>query len=60
MFYTLRSTGTFGYAHPAPEQPKTMTKEYQEEMNKRAKELGLNPINGISSPGYKGEGFVAK
>lgn len=35
-----------------------MTKEYQEQMNKRALEEKLNPITGISSEGYKGRGFV--
>ena len=35
-----------------------MTREYQEQMNARAKEHKLNPIYGVSSEGYKGKGFV--
>lgn len=35
-----------------------MTTEYKEKENERAKELGLNPIYGVSSEGYKGKGFV--
>jgi len=38
--------------------PKTLTKEWQEASNERAKELKLNPITGISSEGYSGKGFV--
>jgi cytochrome c oxidase subunit 4 len=38
--------------------PKTLTKEWQEATNERAKELNLNPISGISSEGYSGKGFV--
>ncbi|KAJ1677262.1 cytochrome c oxidase [Spiromyces aspiralis] len=40
------------------EQPKTMTKEWQEASNEYAKELNLNPISGISSKDYSGKGFV--
>ncbi|KAI0034523.1 cytochrome c oxidase subunit IV family [Vararia minispora EC-137] len=43
------------FADPAP---KTMTKEWQEASNERAKEMNLNPISGISSEDYKGKGFV--
>ncbi|TFK46690.1 cytochrome c oxidase subunit IV [Heliocybe sulcata] len=38
--------------------PKTMTREWQEKSNERAKELKLDPISGISSEGYSGKGFV--
>jgi len=38
--------------------PKTLTKEWQEASNERAKELKLNPISGISSEDYSGKGFV--
>ena len=43
-------------AQPAP---KTLTKEYQEQMTARAKETKQNPISGIASEGYKGKGHVA-
>ncbi|WFD25711.1 Cytochrome c oxidase subunit 5B, mitochondrial [Malassezia nana] len=39
--------------------PKTLTKEYQEQMTARAKETKQNPISGIASEGYKGKGHVA-
>jgi len=38
--------------------PKTMTKEWQEASNERARELNLDPITGVSSEGYSGKGFV--
>lgn len=38
--------------------PKTMTKEWEEATNERAREMKLNPITGISSEGYSGKGFV--
>ena len=38
--------------------PKTLTKEYQEQMTARAKETKQNPISGIASEGYKGKGHV--
>jgi len=44
--------------HFAAPPPKTLTKEWQEATNERAKELKLNPITGISSEGYSGKGFV--
>ncbi|PWN44168.1 cytochrome c oxidase subunit IV [Ceraceosorus guamensis] len=43
-----------------PNQPKTMTKEYQEQSNELARQQNQNPITGISSEGYKGEGHVQK
>ncbi|WFD17889.1 Cytochrome c oxidase subunit 5B, mitochondrial [Malassezia caprae] len=49
-FYGVRSIAS------AP--PKTLTKEYQEQMTARAKETRQNPISGISSEGYKGKGHV--
>ncbi|CAO1628308.1 unnamed protein product [Jaminaea pallidilutea] len=50
IFYTMRT-----FAAPAP---KTMTKEYQEQMTEKAREENLNPISGISSQNYKGKGYV--
>ncbi|PWN25255.1 COX4-domain-containing protein [Jaminaea rosea] len=50
VFYTMRQF--------APPPPKTMTKEYQEQSNERAREDKINPITGISSEGYKGKGYV--
>ncbi|KAF8800522.1 COX4-domain-containing protein [Phlegmacium glaucopus] len=50
LFYVVQSLG-------APP-PKTLTKEWQEASNERAKEMNLNPISGISSEGYSGKGFV--
>jgi len=38
--------------------PKTLTKEWQEASNERAKKMNLDPISGISSEGYSGKGFV--
>ncbi|WFC98685.1 Cytochrome c oxidase subunit 5B, mitochondrial [Malassezia yamatoensis] len=43
----------------APPAPKTMTTEYKEQENQRAKELGINPIHGVASENYKGKGFIA-
>ncbi|KAG0365543.1 cytochrome c oxidase subunit IV-domain-containing protein [Gamsiella multidivaricata] len=40
------------------EAPKTTTKEWQEATNEYARENKINPITGISSEGYKGDGFV--
>ncbi|VDB82753.1 unnamed protein product [Peniophora sp. CBMAI 1063] len=44
----------------APPPPKTMSKEWQEASNERAKEMRINPISGISSEEYKGKGFVTE
>ncbi|KAF8686818.1 hypothetical protein AX14_003782 [Amanita brunnescens Koide BX004] len=54
--------GVLGYAIRgfASSPPRTMTKEWQEATNKRALEMNLNPITGISSEGYKGTGFVTE
>ncbi|KAH8704013.1 cytochrome c oxidase subunit V [Talaromyces proteolyticus] len=38
--------------------PRTMTKEWQEASNEYAKREKMEPITGISSEGYEGEGFV--
>jgi len=46
---------TRSLAQPAP---RTMTKEWQEASNERAKELHINPISGVGSEGFKGKGFV--
>jgi len=48
----------FVLQHFASPPPKTLTKEWQEASNERAKEMNLNPITGISSEGYSGKGFV--
>jgi len=42
----------------APPPPRTMTREWQEAMNERAREKKHNPITGISSEGYRGAGHV--
>jgi len=34
------------YQHTAPPPPKTITKEWEEASNERAKELKINPITG--------------
>ncbi|EIW84651.1 cytochrome c oxidase subunit IV [Coniophora puteana RWD-64-598 SS2] len=55
------SGAIFGFTRTfAPPPPKTMTKEWQEAENERAKELKLNPITGITSEDYKGPGFVTE
>ncbi|XP_006456398.1 COX4 subunit IV of cytochrome c oxidase [Agaricus bisporus var. bisporus H97] len=48
----------YGIHLMAPPAPRTLTKEWEEATNERAKEMKLNPITGISSEGYKGKGFV--
>ncbi|WRT63470.1 uncharacterized protein IL334_000375 [Kwoniella shivajii] len=51
--------GTLLYARSqAPPPPKTMTKEYQEQMTEYARSQNMNPISGVSSEGYKGKGYV--
>ncbi|EGN95857.1 COX4, subunit IV of cytochrome c oxidase [Serpula lacrymans var. lacrymans S7.3] len=50
IFATTRSL-----AGPAP---KTLTKEWEEASNERAREQKMNPISGITSEGYSGKGFV--
>jgi len=47
--------GSRAFAAPPP---KTMTKEWQEASNERARELNLDPITGVPSEGYSGKGFV--
>jgi len=47
-----------GFRAIAPSPPRTITKEWEEASNERAKELKINPISGISSEGYSGKGFV--
>ncbi|KAF8126025.1 cytochrome c oxidase subunit IV family [Boletus edulis] len=42
----------------APPPPKTLSREWQEASNERAREQKLDPITGISSEGYAGKGFV--
>ena len=36
-----------------PPPPRTMTREWQEATNQRLKELGIEPISGPGSEGYK-------
>jgi len=40
------------------ETPRTMTKDWQEATNEKMLRQKANPLHGISSPGYKGPGFV--
>ncbi|KAI0261397.1 cytochrome c oxidase subunit IV family [Gloeopeniophorella convolvens] len=47
-----------GVRSVAPPPPHTITKEWEEASNERAKELKINPISGISSEGYAGKGYV--
>lgn len=42
----------------APPPPKTLTREWQEASNERAREQRSDPITGISSQDYTGKGFV--
>ncbi|KAJ2744745.1 cytochrome c oxidase [Coemansia sp. BCRC 34301] len=37
---------------------RTLTKEWQEDSNRIAREKKINPIHGVSSEGYTGKGFV--
>jgi len=65
LIWTLGLIGVsgaiFGFTRTfAPPPPKTMTKEWQEAENERAKDLKLNPITGITSEDYKGPGFVTE
>ncbi|CDO68631.1 hypothetical protein BN946_scf184996.g62 [Trametes cinnabarina] len=50
LFYSIRAA--------APPPPRTISKEWEEAENERAIELKINPISGVSSPGYSGPGFV--
>ncbi|MCJ1363928.1 Cytochrome c oxidase subunit 5A [Acarospora aff. strigata] len=42
----------------AREPPTTMTKAYQEQSNEYLKNQNTEPITGVSSEGYKGQGMV--
>ncbi|KAI9311204.1 cytochrome c oxidase subunit IV [Dichotomocladium elegans] len=42
----------------AEETPRTMTKEWEQATNEYLREQKSNPINGVSSEGYKGKGYV--
>ncbi|KAH7924753.1 COX4, subunit IV of cytochrome c oxidase [Leucogyrophana mollusca] len=44
----------------APPPPKTITREWEEASNERAREQKMNPISGITSEGYSGKGFVTQ
>ncbi|KAJ2399038.1 cytochrome c oxidase, partial [Coemansia sp. RSA 2531] len=44
--------------HTVAPKSRTLTKEWQEDSNRIAREKNINPIHGISSEGYKGKGFV--
>ncbi|KAG0248811.1 Cytochrome c oxidase subunit 5A [Mortierella polycephala] len=51
LFLWIRSKGG--------ENPQTLTKEWQEASNEYARANKINPISGVSSEGYKGDGFVS-
>lgn len=44
--------------HKVPEQPKTLNKEWQEATNEKLRRQKADPITGVSSEGYKGQGHV--
>lgn len=48
MCALLRSLSTYPGRLTAPPPPKTVTKEWQEAANERAKEMNINPIHGTS------------
>ncbi|PWN87741.1 putative cytochrome-c oxidase chain V precursor [Acaromyces ingoldii] len=50
----------YGLRHFAHSPPKSMTKEYQDQMTQKAKDENLNPITGISSDKYEGKGYEQK
>ncbi|KAK0544473.1 Cytochrome c oxidase subunit 5B, mitochondrial [Tilletia horrida] len=50
----------YGFRSIAAPAPKTLTTEYQEQMTQKALEEKQNPITGIASAGYKGQGHVQK
>ncbi|UOH84008.1 hypothetical protein LQV05_006746 [Cryptococcus neoformans] len=51
--------GVFALARSqAAPPPRTMTTEYQEQMNEYMRSQNMNPISGVSSEGYKGKGMV--
>ncbi|KAG0219340.1 COX4, subunit IV of cytochrome c oxidase [Mortierella sp. GBAus27b] len=50
FFYWIRSGG---------ERPSTTTKEWQQASNEYARTNKINPISGIASEDYKGEGYVS-
>ncbi|KAF9906941.1 Cytochrome c oxidase subunit 5A [Lobosporangium transversale] len=50
LFLWIRSKGS--------EKPTTTTKEWQEASNEYARANKINPITGISSENYKGDGFI--
>ncbi|KAE8210050.1 hypothetical protein CF319_g3722 [Tilletia indica] len=50
----------YGFRSLAAAPPKTLTTEYQEQMTQKAIEQNQNPITGIASEGYKGQGHVTK
>ncbi|KIY62897.1 COX4, subunit IV of cytochrome c oxidase [Cylindrobasidium torrendii FP15055 ss-10] len=54
----VSATVFFGIRSIGGEPPKTITKEWQEASNEIAIKQKANPISGITSEGYKGEGFV--
>ncbi|KAF9922303.1 Cytochrome c oxidase subunit 5A [Modicella reniformis] len=51
LYYWIRSKGS--------ERPSTTTKEWQEASNEYARANKINPISGVSSENYKGDGFVS-
>ncbi|KAG2201177.1 hypothetical protein INT46_001144 [Mucor plumbeus] len=50
LFYAIRIGGQ--------ETPHTVSKEWEEKTNEYLKSQNSNPISGISSEGYKGDGYV--
>ncbi|KAI9574112.1 COX4, subunit IV of cytochrome c oxidase [Boletus coccyginus] len=63
FLYTMALVGVagviaLGVRSRAPPPPKTLSREWQEASNERAREQNLDPITGISSQGYTGKGFV--
>ncbi|KAF8552895.1 cytochrome c oxidase subunit IV [Imleria badia] len=63
FLYTMALVGvagliTIGVRSRAPPPPKTLSREWQEASNERAREQKLDPITGIASEGYTGKGFV--
>ncbi|KAG2019637.1 hypothetical protein CC2G_005057 [Coprinopsis cinerea AmutBmut pab1-1] len=52
-------TVNFAVRSSAPPPPKSMSTEWQEASNERAKEMKIDPISGISAEDYKGKGFVS-
>ncbi|KAJ2002411.1 cytochrome c oxidase [Coemansia sp. RSA 2322] len=50
--------GLSSFVRSSVPKSRTLTKEWQEDSNRIARENNINPISGVSSEGYKGKGFV--